>query len=396
MKFKNLYTSLAIASVAMFATQANAVWLNNNLRDGLQLGIHGSVTPSVTKNTTKFSYYSYNADPTGQIVQALVEEDKRMTDERARLSGFNSAAIWFGAYKQLTRDVTLSGNIGLYGNLKQYTTYNYSPAYQYGLTLSHDKYGSLGIKSDQSTNSSIVTTSGVNGILDTPSSSITAEFTYIPGLTVAAYHAFPSAQDTYSLDDTDIHKGHGISASYTHAFEPRHKLTGAIGYTNTNRHAELNSDTYAKQKKAHGVGLRYQYEDLTLSANYGEATETFDAARVFDNDVKAYGIRLAYEVTPRIETYATYGRQTSDKTAAVGQALDYAGLASETRRGISESNYFDKVDRTSYGIGASYEIYRNLTLRGTASQTETENYISEGLFSKRKVTNYSIGATFSF
>ncbi len=402
MKPKSLHISLAVISASLITLPASAAWLDNNLRDGLQFAISGTVSPSIVSNSSRFTYVY--GDPTvyglnGTITQVLADQDKRETDERARLSGLNTGSVWFTAYKQIHRDMTIGGNVGLYGTPwisdSGYNRYwQKNIAFQYGLTLTHDKYGSIGINSNPSTNRSVVTTSGVNGVLDTPQNAISAEYTYIPDLKIVAYHAFPASENT-SIVDAAIHKGQGISVEYTRAFAPRHKLTGAVGYTKTERHVDLNSNDTAKYKEAQGVGLSYQYDNVTVDVNYGEANESFDGSRISDTDISAYGVKLNYEVTPRINTYITYGKYESDKHGTTNSDLTYANLLTEGR-GVSESNLFDKVERASYGLGVDYNLYRNVTLRGTVGRTETENYVVEGLFSKREATNYTLGASFSF
>lgn len=405
MLFKILSISLAVASATMFITQANAVWLSNNLRNGLTFGISGTVNPSLTQTKSKFSYVY--GDPTiygstGTIERVLADQDRRLTDERARIGGFNDATIYFGVEKRIHRDMSLYGNVGLYGQLQPPESDYWSRyfqrniAYQYGINLMHDKYGSIGFNANPFDNSDLVNKSGFNGVLDNPVSAISAKFTGIPNLTVASYYNFPSAYDTRNVADTahdPIHEGYGISADYTYSFAPRHNLAGAIGFTDTQRHAELNSNTVAKDKTAQGIGLSYQYEDWTVSANYGKATETFDGSVISDTDIDSYGLRVNYEITPRLNTYAIYGKYKSDKHGATDTALSFDSLKS---RGVYESNFFDQVDRTSYGIGADYQLYNYITLKGGITQTKTENYITEGLFSKREATAITAGASFSF
>lgn len=51
-----LAVSAALVSAGLISTSASAEWLDNNLRNGLQLGFSGTLSPSFTKNSSKFTY----------------------------------------------------------------------------------------------------------------------------------------------------------------------------------------------------------------------------------------------------------------------------------------------------------------------------------------------------
>lgn len=394
-----------IAISVGFAHTAHAVWLNNNLRDGLALGISATVSPSIIKTSSKFSYVY--GDPsiygsTATIEQMLANQDRRLTDERARLGGFNDAVVYIGAERRIHRDMTLYGNIGLYGQLQPPESDIYGRtnqrniAYQYGISLLHDRYGSIGLNANLADNSDIVNKSGMNGVLDKPISSITAKYTYIPNLTLAGYYNFPNAYDVRDIADLSydpIHKGYGLSAEYMHSFAPRHNLTAAIGFTDTERHPELSDNAKIKNKTAQSIGISYQLDNWTLSADYGKAEESFDGSVISKADIDAYGLKVNYEFTPRLNAYATYGKYKSDKHGANDSSLSFDALKVV---GVNEANFFDQVDRSSYGLGVDYQLYNHISLQGSAIQTQTDNYVTEGLFSKRKSNTIMLGATFSF
>ena len=82
-------------SLIMASLPAHAVYLDRNLRDGLKFGISGSVNPSLSVNSSTFTYlgdssvYGNNAT----LERMLQDQDRQDSDERARLNGFGGASV---------------------------------------------------------------------------------------------------------------------------------------------------------------------------------------------------------------------------------------------------------------------------------------------------------------
>lgn len=395
---------LATASIV----PAQAVVLDNNLRNGLDFMIGSSISPAIVESSQKSTYHYgdsrafdvYYGDPTtpvklGTVEDVLANQNKKETDERARLDGFGSAVVWFVASQRLTRNTTIEGEIDLYGS--QEGLYPSS----FGLTFYNDMFGSVGIKTDSG-----MVTSGANmtqtfNNLDYAGSAVTVSYTNIPNLTLSAYHAFPATEDTRYVD-ASLHGGHGVYARYVKPFAPKHSLTGAMAYTHGKRHVELSSDSIAKKKNAYGIGLQYQYQDITLSLDGSRSDETLSGALVDNIDSNAYGVRLAYQATPRLSAYAYYGERDTKKVATQGNNLSFDTLIGEVARsanGVSGLTYdvlFDKVAQKRYGIGTSYNLYRGISLSASVGKDERVNYLTDGKFSETDTAEYRIGMNFRY
>lgn len=382
---------LALIGASFITTPAFGAWLDNNLRDGLNFAVSGTVAPSLGKTHSNFRYVYPNKDIAGnpaEIEAMLAGIDRQEADERARLDGFDSAAIWLVTQKRLNRNLSLSGNVLLYGmpsGFDKGTLY-------YGLNLRHDTYGSLGINSGNSFDTSDITPSRTYNPLDSQSTALSLSYTQIPNLTLTGFYAFAESPNT-SFVDTALHKGYGVGASYEFDFAPRHNLTLGAGYTDGKRHVDLKDDRVSKQKQATAVGINYQYQNWTLGVDAGQAKEDFDGRRIASTDSKNMGVRVGYEFTPRLSAFMSYGTKVSDKVAQQDKALDFASLAT---RGINESNLFDKVEQKMVRVGAEYEVYSGISINANVSSNKTTNYVSEGKFSERDSLSYNTGVTFSF
>lgn len=424
-----LAVSAALVSAGLISTSASAVWLDNNLRNGLQLGISGTLSPSFTKDSGKFTYlygdpsvYDVADNPDtedvdesyiGTMADVFADQDRRDTDERTRLSGLNSATVNFSANQMLTRDVSIYGTVGLWVTPSESARRGYS----YGATITHSKIGSLGVNSNSAFATADIATSGTYNPLDTVGSAVSASYTAIPNLTLSAYHAFPESGDTRSTADAGLHSGYGLAASYTHSFAPRHNITIGAGHTKGKREVDFYGDgstwtygpadrytdywekvfyTAPKEKEATAIGLSYQLDDWTLSVDGGKSTEEFTGE--FYNRAKTdnYGVRVDYEFTPRMTAYASYGERKSKKDGVDGNQISYQDFLSAGVLGVNETLVFDEVKQKQYTVGASYDLYHNITFTGEVSGIKTKNYIAEGAFSKRDSLNYLAGVSFSF
>ena len=183
----------------MASLPAHAVYLDRNLRDGLKFGISGSVNPSLSVNSSTFTYlgdssvYGNNAT----LERMLQDQDRQDSDERARLNGFGGASVYLGAQKYLTRDITLFGNVGLYAPASK----GQRAAYGYGVNLA-TKYGSIGINTDNEFSAGAGTPSGIYNLVDGSneySTAISVSTSYIPKFKFSAYHALPGSPDTRSV-----------------------------------------------------------------------------------------------------------------------------------------------------------------------------------------------------
>lgn len=401
-KFLRSALSLGVFSAvaSMMTVPAYAALLNNNLRDGLEITLTGAARPTITTSSEKFTYLygdpsifnrydsSGNLISAGTVEQVLANQDRELTDERLRLDGIHGAGIWVGAEQRLTRDITIEGEVGLWA------WGGGSAVNQFGLGINHAKLGGVNIQSNSSFRTRDVATSSTYTALDTQGSAVSARYTEIPNLTLGAYYAFPASNDT-RVTDTALHGGHGVMASYSHSFSPYQSLSGGVAYTHGKRDVHLRSNSAYKEKDAYGVGLRYKYQDFTVALDVSRGEETLGGALVDKIDIDTAGIRVTHATTPRINTYAYYGERKDKKSASSGNTLSYINLLNN-RSGVTESILFDKVQRKQYGVGMDYYLYQGITLSGSVANTETTNYLTDGVFSKRENLSYTAGVSFWF
>lgn len=391
MNFKYLTIAVtAIIGVSFVSVSASAASLDKNLRNGMSgFNIGATVSPTFVKNTSKFSYLAGDK----RIASALIAKDVQETDERIRLNGGQSAFVFVSASQNLTRNITADTFVGI--NASALPRVSPAMTYSYGVNLRHVRVGSIGVNSGQNYHTDSIGKSKTYNVLDTQASVISATYTQVPDLTLAGYYAFPASSNVRDPNDVEIHSGHGLSIAYKHSFNSRHDVSGAIGYTKSKRHVDIQSNSRAKDKQALAAGLSYQYQDWKLSVDAGRATENLNGSLIDEVDIDTFGVRMDYEMTPRIDVYASYGERKSKKSSVAGKSLSIETLIA-SQRGVNETNLFDSVKQKKYAAGARYQLYDNVSLLASVEGMETRNYVTEGLFSKRKMLNYQAGVTFSF
>lgn len=398
MKLKSLLSpplspiSLAIVGLGITSLPASAAWFDKNLRDGMSgFSVGATVAPSFTSSSSEFRYLAGD----DRIGTALQRQDKQESDERTRLTGGDSGLVWISAYQNITRNITADTTVLLAANPRRDNFTDRMVAWGYGVNLRHSKFGSIGVNSGRQFSTSSIGVSGTYNLLDTQSSVVSANYTQIPNLTVAGYYAFPASQDVREVRDTALHSGYGLTASYVHSFNSRHALTGAIGYTDGERHMNISSNSIAKNKEALMAGLRYQYQDWTVSVDGGRSDEVLDGKLIDEVKTDAFGVRVDYEVTPRINVYASYGERNSKKKPTTGNALTLQDFV-VNNLGVNESLVFNKVEQKRYSLGATYDLSDSVEVIGSVAGTQTKNYLAEGPFSERETLTYSAGFAFSF
>lgn len=392
-------TLLAVATG--LSLPAQAAWLDLNLRNGMEMAISGTVSPSFTKTRSVFQYkYGDNTIyPAGTSVeQILLNQNRRDADERMRLSGVGTSSIGFSLNQRLTKNWTAYAYSVLYGAHASdwnYEEYWYPANFyaNYGITLTHDKHGAIGL----STGNLLKEYIGDTGTFDLSAaegSAINVSYTSIPDLKVKAYWAFPRATDVRSAADTGIHGGYGVAVSYLHHFmSPRHNLGGEIAFANTDRHDGINSanqNTLAKDRQSYTAALAYQHDKVKLTLEAGKSAEELGraaTAKLDKVDARSYGARVDYEFTPELSVYAAYGNVNYEKEGATS----FADLGS-----VSEYYVFKNVKADVYKAGISYQLFRNISLRGDLSHQVVKNYVDEGYFSRTEYSTATIGTSFSF
>lgn len=375
---------LRIALLGLISSPSFAVWDLPNVHDGLMLGVSAQVSPNLVRTDTRFTYLGGDFD--GKISATLEQMDQRETDERLRLSGVDDAYVSVSAMQNLTRDLKLSGSVGVAANAQGVQ------AYPSELTLSHLKLGSIGLAAQTSLPVSQVATSQNFYLLDQEGSRIEATYTGTPNLSVSAYHIFPVSQDTRNASDVALHKGQGAALSYLFDFAPKHTLTLHAGTSVGERHVGLVSDTLSRKKHAYAAGLSYRHQKFLLSLDGGQASEDMSGANISSVKTQAVGASVGYDISPRTQLYVRAGKSVSDKT---GNNLSIDAIVAG-QKGINETHLFDKVLQSRASVGVTHKIHATTTASAQISRTQTTNRLGGQDFSKRNSTVYSAGLSFYF
>lgn len=375
---------LRIALLVLISSPSFAVWDLPNVHDGLMLGVQTQVAPNFVRTDTRFKYLGGDFD--GKISATLEEIDRRESDERLRLSGVGEGYVGISAIQNLTRDLRLSGSVGVVANDQGVQ------AYPSEITLSHQKLGSIGLAAQTSLPVSQVATSQNFYLLDQEGSRIEAIYTGMPNLSVSAYHIFPVSEDTRNVSDVALHKGQGAAVSYMFDFAPKHILKLHAGTSVGERHVDLMSDTLSRKKRAYAAGLSYRHQNFLLAFDGGRASEDMSGVNISNVKTQAIGASFGYDISPRTQLYVRAGRLVSDKK---GDNLSIDAIVAG-QKGINETHLFDKVLQSRASFGITHKIHATTTASAQISHSQTTNRLSGQDFSKRNSTVYSAGLSFYF
>lgn len=408
MKVKFIASILTIGA-SITTTSTYAVWLDHNvqIRDGLSFSISGRLTPSLNQDVSTFNYIygdpriydkkDKQGNPVlGTLERALKDKDRRDSDEQLRLSSHKNSGIDFFVSQQINRDIDVNAYLSLSAVAGE--TRGNSSLYSYGITANHDKFGNLQLSSVANFDTSKVAHAGVFNELN--GYGPLAAITYKPTarLNVGGFYAFPAAADVRSQFDGGLHKGMGAWATYEDYPTPRGRIKTSIGVAKTeNLPDNVVYDNLEQEKLAYGAGFSYRYNDWSLDLDSTFSKKRFSSTFVNTADTRTHGIKLSYDVTPRLSTNISYGVAVTDKTAGTSiKALNFDAVNDPTRQRINEETVFKRIDKQKYRIGVGYQLYNGVSLQGSVSNQKTTNYLEEGAFSERNLRTYNAGFNFSF
>lgn len=408
MKVKFIASILGIGA-SITTTSTYAVWLDHNVqvKDGLSFNISGDLSPSLNQDVATFNYIygdpriydkkDKQGNPVlGTLEQVLKDKDRHDLDERLRLSSHQDNGIGFTVFQQINRDINAGAFMYLYAVAGE--TRGNSSVYSYGITANHDKFGSIKLSNSSSFDTSSVAHAGVFNELSGRGS--LAAITYKPTarLNVGGFYAFPSAADVRDTNDGGLHKGMGSWATYRHYFAPRESIKASVGVAKTEHLPETISYYNSEQEKlAYGAGLSYQYNDLSLDLDSTFSNKRYSSSFVNTADTRTHGIKLSYDITPRLSADISYGISVTNKTAGrSNKAFDFDFINQPSRQRINEEVLFKSINRQQYRLGVDYELYDGVSLQGSVTNQKTTNYLEEGAFSERNLRTYNAGFNFSF
>lgn len=406
MKLTNLFVGLATALAVGTAMSAQAVELDRTYnKDHMTVNVSGSLAPTLTQNSSKFTYLygdlraldRWSTDGSairkGNLERLLRYENSRTTDERLRLQGFDGGWIGFDVSQNINTDIKASGSLGI-------STYFAGDQIFVGdLSLDYDKLGELTLNINGRLPTSSVGTSSTYNTLDRQGTSVDIRYKQIPNLRLGAYYAFADIPNAAGSVDTGIEKGYGATASYKHSFGLRNDLDMRVGYSHSQRRHDLQSNSVAQDKDAVMAGIRYNYYKTTLSVDGGVSKSDYHGNIISDAKTKTAGVRLSYEITPRLSTYGFYGARRTTSNEADGVNLNFQtlydnALYANGKQPIQETQLFKKINRDMYGVGASFNIHRNASVFADVKRETTKYSLTDGDFAKNVDDSYALGTVF--
>lgn len=383
---RHLPKVMSLCVLAAMSMPAHSLSLDT--KEALTFGIYTTVSPTISQESNKFTYVY--GDPaiygaSGTIAQVLADQDRQDSDERARLTNTNRASAEIYVSQALTKTLSFGGSTLLQFNPDG----NNHWGNPWGLTLRAKNLGNIAI-GDLWTRLRVGQT-GADDVLSSSGTNVRVDITRIPGVTLTAYHMLTAAKDVEDRRDSGLHKSNGVSAAYEYSFAPRRTLKVAAGVAKSEGHPDPFYVNTARTAEAKMASVSYQHQDVKLAFDFGEKEEEFNGAWFGKVDTDVMGVQLDYEITPRLTTTLNYSRKTSDNS----QPVELSHLTS-WGRGVSETLFFDKVEQNRLGASVKYQLYKGVSLVGSAEQTKTRNYLTSGEFSKREQLKYNAGVRFSF
>lgn len=362
--------------------------LSLDTKEALTFGIYTTVSPTISQESNRFTYVY--GDPaiygaSGTIAQMLADQDRQDSDERARLANTNRASAEIYVNQALTKTLSFGGSTLLQFNPDGSNHWG-SP---WGLTLRAKNLGNITV-GDLWTRLRVGQTSA-DDVLSTSGTNVRVDITRIPGVTLTGYHMLTAADDVDNPRDGGLHKSNGISASYEYSFAPRRTVKVAAGVAKSEGHPNPFYVNTARTAEAKMASVSYQHQDVKLAFDFGEKEEEFNGLWFGKINTDVVGVQLDYEITPRLTTTFNYSRKTSDNN----QPVELNQLL-RSGRGVNETLFFDKVEQDRLGASVKYQLYKGVSLIGSAEQTKTRNYLTSGEFSKREQLKYNAGVRFSF
>ena len=392
LSYRWLPKALPASLLVALSMPAHSVWIDTpNVRDGLQLGIFTTVNPQITHTSNKFDYTLgdpaiYGAN--GTYEQVAADQDRQDADRRLRAEGVNDASVQFAARQVLTKDLTARGSVLL--GYTQDGNRNYGALWGVGLDI--DRFGSITV-GDEWTRLPVRQTD-VNNIIQFRGTNAAIEYTGIPNLTVSGYHMFAATSDVRDRRDGGWHRSNGVSAEYEFDFAPRNKLTIAAGGAQSKGHENPFYVNHASKNDAYLVGIGYEYQDLKLGFDYGEAKAKYNDLWAGTINTKVYGVKASYEFTPRLTGTVSYAHKTDDNSKPIN--LQFLINNRFTVNNSAAFPTFDKTKQDRYRVGLDYQLYKGLRLSASLENQITTNYVVEGEFSERNRLHAAVGASLSF
>ncbi len=384
---RHLPKVVSLCVLAAMSLPAHSMSLET--KNGLNFGMYATVAPTVSQNSSKFTYVY--GDPSiygrrGTIERVLADQDRQDSDRRARMPNSATAGLQLYANQALTKTWALSaGTLMVY--YPEGTAFWANP---WGISLAAKNYGKVTV-GDLWTRLDVRQTE-VDDILSYEGTNVRVDVSAIPDVTISAYHMLTASKDVRDPSDDGLHKSNGVAVTWENNFAPRHNLKTTIAYAKNQHHETPWFADKPISADAKFVSLGYQNQDWKFAVDVGRKSEKFNGFAFGDVTTDVLGVQVGYEITPRLTTQFNYSHRTTDNSNPV----TFKDLTLKFRRGINETMIFDKVTQDRYGAKVNYELHSGVTLFGEAEQTKTRNFLTDGEFSRREFTQYNAGVRFTF
>lgn len=375
--------------LAVMAMPAHSVWIDQpGVKNGLQFQVYSSIYPRISTTSSKFHYTAGDPaifGPTGSMADVLANQDRKDSDDRYRLAGMSTMWTQFSANQALNKDWRAYANVFLQYNPN--TSRNFGATW--GLNFQYKRDLSLAL--GQGYNAIGINQTNADDLLSLNGNTFIAlGYEGIPNLNLKAYHTLAQSSDVRNPRAWGWHKSSGVAAEYEFNFAPRNVLKVGAGTTwgEANK-IQYYADTESKAKAYAGT-IGYQYGDFDIALDYNKKEASYSGYWWSDVEADSYGVKAGYQITPRLKTTLSYAHLKTDNSKPV----DLAFLVSEGN--VNEENVFSRVKKDTYGIEATYNVWRGLSLIGSVENVKTRNYATDGEFSRRDSLTATAGARFTF
>lgn len=360
-------------------------------KDGLSVDISGSVSAEYKKRSEKvnvnlkdYKYWWKSQDRKSPSVPT--NKDFEETDRRGRL-GLNSGSSWLEirGTQRIDQDwrATADTQIGYYNGYQDDSLYIQAA----NVSLDRRNWGSVSIGKQYLMGGSIPRTQLFYPIDGWANSSIRADLTYVPNLQISVDHIFPSKDDVRVENNYSVVQGSNIGASYIYRIEPDHSVRFGLAYGNKKRNIQKDAIWAEKKSQAALASIEYKFKGLTLAADLSKEKLTLGRGKA---DRKSWGMKVAYDITPRFSLSTGYGQQKRKASLEQG----YASLPTDHL--VDDYDNFDKINENKYYAQAEYLFRENVKFYTRASFNQTKNYVGSELFTTLKSREINAGVSVTF
>lgn len=386
MKLRKIASAFLAITVAAASFSVQAAY-NVYKKDGLSLDINGRVAAEYQKRSQKLKitnqdipHYRFSQSKNKYVLGTL-EREYEEDDRRSRL-GYNNHA----SYLQIRGKQRIDENMHATGTVQiGYHSSDNLYLSQANVALDYRNWGTLSV-GKQYLHTGYVSRTGTFYPLDSyGNSSIRADFTAVPNLTLSAFHLFPGRGDT-RRQGYDVTNGSGFSGSYLYSFAPDHSLRVAAGVSRSKVNVP-EQVLYRAKKSAVASSLEYRFRKLTLAADVGREDEDYKTNLYSEAKANSWGVKAEYDFTERFRAALGYGRKVTKRNRTDGFSYVATALQDEA---------FNKTQMNRYYVKADYDLRENVSIYGRFDLRDTKNTLIDKEFSKRRGKEVTAGIAINF